>query len=76
MARPEVTGRSPVTVDDDQDAFGIPEFCRRHDISPQTFYKMQKQGKAPVSFRIGARVLISREAAQRWRRELEAASAA
>lgn len=76
MSRPEVTGRKVVADDDDLDAFGIPEFCRRHDISPQTFYKLKAQGLAPAMFKLGARVLISREAATRWRAEREAESAA
>jgi predicted DNA-binding transcriptional regulator AlpA len=76
MTRPEVTGRSAGNVDDDLDAFGIPEFCRRHGISPQTFYKMKAQGLAPAMFKLGARVLISREAATAWRREREAAEPA
>jgi hypothetical protein len=67
MARPEVTGRKQSAVIDDADAFGIAEFCRRHRISPQFFYKFKDQ--MPVTFRIGTRVLISRESAARWRAE-------
>jgi hypothetical protein len=64
MARPEVTGAS-----DDTDAYSIAEFCRRHRISPQLFYKCRDE--MPPTFRVGARVLISREAAQRWRKGRE-----
>ena len=56
------------------DAFSIAEFCRRHDISPQLFYKFKSE--MPPVFRIGARVLVSKEAAARWRAEREAAAAA
>jgi hypothetical protein len=90
MARPEVTGRKAGVVErgqdvhrirgpppiDDFDAFPIAEFCRRHGISPQLFYKLKPQGLMPPTFRLGARVLISREAAAAWRREREAASQA
>jgi hypothetical protein len=87
MARPEVTGRrigietaeqdanhirGPPTPDAERDAFSIAEFCRRHGISAQLFYKFRDQ--MPATFRIGTRVLISREAAETWRREREAAA--
>jgi hypothetical protein len=70
MARPEVTGRKQSAVTDDADAFSVVEFCRRHRISPQLFYKFKDQ--MPVTFRIGTRVLISRESAARWRAGREA----
>jgi hypothetical protein len=75
MARPEVTGRK-ITLGgvDDVDAFSIEEFCRRHGISPQLFYKLKPQGLMPPTFRLGTRVLISREAAARWRAERERAA--
>ena len=72
MVRPEVTGGKPHTVADDADAFSIGEFCRRHGISPQLFYKFRYE--MPTTFRIGTRVLISREAAETWRRERETAA--
>jgi hypothetical protein len=74
-ARGEVTGRkiSPDAVDD-ADAFSIGEFCRRNRISIQLFYKLKKVGMMPATFRLGARVLISKEAAAAWRREREAAA--
>jgi hypothetical protein len=59
---------------DDADAFSVAEFCRRNRISVQLFYKLKPQGLMPPTFRLGARVLISREAAAAWRREREAAS--
>jgi hypothetical protein len=74
MARPEVTGRKQPANADERDAFSIAEFCKRHGISPQLFYKFKDD--MPVTFNIGTRVLISREAAARWRAEREAASAA
>lgn len=76
MARPKITGRtvSPDEVDEDaRDALSIGQYCRRHGFSPQLFYKNRKE--MPATFRIGARVLISREAAAAWRREREKATA-
>jgi hypothetical protein len=75
MVRLEVTGRKTAQLDpaaDDVDAFSIEEFCRRHRISVQLFYKFREQ--MPRTFNVGSRVLISREAAAAWRREREQAA--
>jgi hypothetical protein len=56
------------------DAYSVEEFCRRHRISVQVFYKYPDL--MPASFHIGTRRLISKEAAARWRAEREAASTA
>jgi hypothetical protein len=74
-ARPEITGRC-VTLSDtyDTDAFSISEFCKRHRISVQAFYKYRDL--MPATFNVGTRVLISREAAAAWRRDREAAASA
>jgi hypothetical protein len=76
MARPEVTSRKPTHLNAarDADAYSVDEFCARHRISPQLFYKLRKQ--MPVTFNIGTRVLISKEAAATWRREREQAAQA
>ena len=72
MARAEVTGRKPINPQPiDADAYSIDEFCARHRISPQLFYKLKPQGLMPVTFNVGTRVLISREAAAAWRRTRE-----
>lgn len=74
MARPEVTGRKAIqggSAADHADAYSIHEFCARHRISPQLFYKLKPQGLMPATFNVGARVLISREAAAAWRRARE-----
>jgi hypothetical protein len=70
MARAEAI---PAALDE-VDAFTIEEFCRRHRISIQLFYKMR--GAMPRTFNVGKRVLISREAAAAWRRAREAATEA
>jgi hypothetical protein len=76
MARPEVTGRKIASLEaaDDVDAFSVEEFCRRHRISVQLFYKNRKQ--MPRTFSVGKRVLISKEAATAWRRQCELAAKA
>ena len=53
----------PSNVPDDADAYSIDEFCARHRISSQLFYKLKPQGLMPATFKVGTRVLISREAA-------------
>jgi hypothetical protein len=72
MARPEITGRKlahGTSVTNEGDAYSIVEFCERHRISKQLFYKFRDQ--MPATFNVGNRVLISREAAAAWRRERE-----
>ena len=78
MARPDVTGckSNQSNAADHADAFSVGEFCARHRISPQLFYKLKPQGLMPVTFNVGTRVLISREAAATWRRERENATQA
>jgi hypothetical protein len=73
MARPEITGRKPIHANaaDQADAYSVAEFCARHRISPQLFYKLKPLGQMPVTFNVGTRVLISREAAKAWRRARE-----
>jgi hypothetical protein len=53
-------------------ALSIKEFCRLHSISEPMFYKLQMQGKGPDTMKVGARRLISIEAAAAWRRSREA----
>jgi hypothetical protein len=78
VARGEVTGRKPKT---DRDiiprlGFRIPEFCRAHGISEDFYYRFQRDGLGPKIMKIGGVTIISGEAAEAWRREREAATAA
>ncbi len=70
MARPATPVGKP--AQDDADAYSIEEFCSRHRISVQLFYKNRKQ--MPRTFNVGTRVLISKESAAAWRRERETAA--
>jgi hypothetical protein len=74
LKRGENTGRKrPGEPDDaDLDAYSIAQFCARHGLSIQSFYKFKALGLMPDTFRVGTRVLISREAAKRWRLASEA----
>jgi hypothetical protein len=75
-ARPELTGRRRTAPTGEADAYSLQEFCDRHRISLQLFYKLVTQGLAPQTFRVGTRVLVSKESAARWRAEREAAAEA
>ncbi|MET3843999.1 hypothetical protein ABIE49_006077 [Bradyrhizobium sp. OAE829] len=59
---------------DNVDAYSVDEFCARHSISKQLFYKQKPKGLMPATFNVGARTLISCEAADAWRRSREQAA--
>ena len=56
---------------DSGESFGIATFCEQYGISRALFYKLQKDGKAPRSFKLGRHVLISKKAAQEWLAKME-----
>jgi predicted DNA-binding transcriptional regulator AlpA len=56
--------------------YTIEEFCRAHRLSRSKLYQLWASGTGPRKMRIGAKVLISVEAATDWRREREAAHTA
>jgi hypothetical protein len=73
--RPTVPDVIPPPVPEpDPDAFTVAEFCKRHRISIQFYYLLRGQGLTPAEIRLGTRVIISKEAAARWRAEREAAT--
>jgi predicted DNA-binding transcriptional regulator AlpA len=80
MTNPEAISRQlrqarppPVT---DRAAYTIAEFCDAHRISRSHYYVLKKQGHAPREVRVGTRVLVTVEAATRWRKAREKATAA
>jgi len=52
-------------------ALSVPEFCEAFRLSTDMFGKMQREGWAPRTMRVGRRVLISVESAEQWRRDRE-----
>ena len=56
-------------------AFTVPEFCAAHRISRASFYVMARDGRGPRIFKAGRGTLISREAADEWRRRMETEAA-
>ena len=57
-------------------AYTIPTLCAAHHLSESFYFKLKNMGLGPREMRVGARVLITFEAAADWRREREAETAA
>ena len=92
MARAEVTGRKPQQSTgkkkrdgkkereepraDPTALYSIKSFCAAHGISEAFYFKLREDGLGPDELRLGARVFITHESAQRWRAEREAATTA
>ena len=53
----------------------VDEFCHAHRISRGTFYNLLKAGRGPSIMKVGARTLISVDAAANWRHKMEATTA-
>lgn len=67
-----VTKTEPAeATSDGADAYDIATFCARHAISRSTFYNLCSAGRGPRLLRLGARVLITVEAARAWRVRME-----
>jgi hypothetical protein len=76
VASPEVTGRR-ISGYLERAAYTISEFCYAHRISRAHYYNLKKLGQTPDEARAGDRtVIITFEAAARWRRAREKAARA
>jgi hypothetical protein len=58
-------------MENENDAYGVDTFCKRHGFSRAYLYLLWKRGDGPRFMQVGARRLISREAASDWRRQME-----
>jgi len=89
MARAEITGRKlreraavtggvpPIRGPPVPPAcFSIRTFCAAHHISEAMFFKLREMGIGPDVMQVGRRVLITFEAAARWRAQREVTTAA
>ena len=56
--------------------YSVADFCREHGISRGLFYRLLREGHGPRVIKAGRRTLISREAAEEWRRRMETATRA
>jgi hypothetical protein len=73
-SRPEVTG-CKISIAVERAAYTISEFCNAHRISRAHYYNLKKLGQGPDEARASDRtVLITIEAAARWRRQRERAA--
>jgi hypothetical protein len=68
-----VQSRSEANMVIEQDAFGIEDFCKRHGFSRAYLYLLWRRGEGPRFMQVGARRLISKEAALDWRKAMEQA---
>jgi len=66
--------RHDSTIAADADCLSVAEFCRRNGISKPFYFKLRAQGLGPEEIRLGARVLITRQSAEKWRAERMRAS--
>ncbi len=55
-------------------AYSVSEFARAFRLSRATVYNMWRDGGGPQRMRVRGRVLISRNAAERWRQQVEASA--
>jgi predicted DNA-binding transcriptional regulator AlpA len=53
----------------------LSEWCQSHRVSRSSFYNLVKRDEAPRTFRVGNKILISKEASAEWRRKREQADA-
>jgi len=51
--------------------YSIKSFCIAHGISEGFYFKLRQQGCGPAEVRLGTRVFITFESADRWRRRHE-----
>jgi hypothetical protein len=49
------------------ECFTIEEFCRAHRVGRSTYYRLREGKRGPDECRLGGKVLITKEAAARWR---------
>ncbi len=56
-------------------AYSIREFCEIYGLSRSGFYKLRGLGDGPQIFKVGTHVLISRQAAEAWVRQMEESAA-
>ncbi len=59
-----------------RDSYSVENFCSRHGISRAYLYLLWRRGEGPAYMQVGARRLVSREAAADWRRQMERRTAA
>ena len=54
--------------------FSVKDFCRFAQISPSMYFQLQRDGEGPRVTRIRGRVLIAKDTAEAWLKNLEAST--
>jgi hypothetical protein len=62
MARPEITGRAPLSA-----SSTIMDFCAAEKISRAKYYELKKKGMGPDETRVDGIIRITPESHARWR---------
>jgi predicted DNA-binding transcriptional regulator AlpA len=62
---------SYMITNENKDTYTISEFCKMHNMCKVTFYRLIAAGKAPKLIKLERKVLISKEAAAEWRKNME-----
>jgi hypothetical protein len=57
-------------ADEESEAASIATFCRRHGFSIAKYYELKAEGRGPVESLVDGRIIITKENAEAWRREL------
>ena len=55
-------------------AFTVAQFCAAFNMSRTLYYELEKQGRGPVTFKLGRKKLISGHAATDWVKRMESES--
>lgn len=55
--------------------YSVQEFCNAHSIGRNMLYELWSRGEGPRFMHVGRRRLIAVEAAEEWRRRMEAQTA-
>jgi len=50
------------------------QFCKLHNISTTTLFRLLKLGKGPKIIRLDGKILISKQAAEEWVKSMESNS--
>jgi len=51
--------------------YTIKEFCDLHKMTPATFHKLKREGKAPKQIQFHSKVIITHKAMLEWREAME-----
>jgi hypothetical protein len=64
MPRSYTKNRQSVAIE--RLAYSVPQLCDAASISPETFFRLKREGKGPRTFNIGTKLLCTSEDAKAW----------